>query len=570
MGLPAILRPKKCHTMARTFLPQDLIGLVDMGSNGIRFSISDMSLETARIMPTIFQDRCGVSLYDAQYTTGEKVPISDDVIREVLAALLRFKNICKGFGVPENKIRVVATEATRTAINSAEFRHTIEQETGWDVVMLAKEEEGRIGALGIVSSFPSVNGLAMDLGGGSVQLTWVRSSCGEVQMHPNGSVSLPYGAAALKRLLEAAEREGESHVTRLQEQLRKDFEQAIEFLSIPKYIIDKANSEGGYNLYLSGGGFRGWGYLLMDTHEIQPYPIPIINGFEVSGLTFAPSAMIQASAQSTPFRVSSRRASQVPAVSFLIKTLLSVLKSCSKVHFAQGGLREGLLFSNLSGDIRGTDPLVTATWPYRSPHALMLSRPLFKSLQTLSSSDPAVPLSHFLTSPSYIDAITNLSYVHSTHPKDIQASAALRSTTAGVLASVHGLSHQDRALVALVLCERWGGELSSGDLPFYQGLQRLVGREAAWWTKYVGTLARGTAETYPAARITEELLETSSNWKDKHGKHDLDVKVNLKDYDGTEPGWVVDLKKLGNPKNLVDGFGFRVRVKVQDWVKWET
>ena len=83
-------------------------------------------------------------------------------------------------------------------------------------------------------------------------------------------------------------------------------------------------------------------------------------------------------------------------------------------------------------------------------------------------------------------------------------------------------------------------------------------------------LGQGNAETYPAARITEELLETSSNWKDKHGKHGLEVKVKLKDYDRTEPGWVVDLKKLGNPKNLVDGFGFRVRVKVQDWVKWET
>ena len=555
--------------MARTFLPEDLIGVVDMGSNGIRFSISNMTLETARIMPTIFQDRCGVSLYDAQYATGEKAPISDDVIQEVLAALLRFKHVCKGFGVLEDKIRVVATEATRTAINSAEFLHAIEQATGWKVVLLAKEEEGRIGALGIVSSFSSVNGLAMDLGGGSVQLTWVRSFCGEVQTHPNGSVSLPYGAAALKRLLEVAEREGDSHVARLQEQLRKDLEHAIEFLAIPKLIIDEANSKGGYNLYLSGGGFRGWGYLLMDTHEIQPYPIPIINGFEVSGQAFAPSAMIQESAQSTPFRVSSRRASQVPAVSFLITTLLSVLRTCSKIHFAQGGLREGLLFSNLPNDIRGMDPLVTATLPYRSTHALMLSRPLLGNLESLRSSDPAMLFPSFLASPSYIDAIINLSYFHSTHPKDIQASAALRSTTTGVLASVHGLSHQDRALVGLSLCERWGGELNSGDLPFYQGLQRLVGHEAAWWTKYAGTLARGIAETYPTGNISEELLEISSTWKYKHGEYSLEVTVNLKDYDGREPGWAVDLKKLGKSKNLVEDSGLRVRVKVQEWVKCE-
>ena len=57
-------------------------------------------------MPTIFQDRCGVSLYDAQYTTGEKVPISDDVIREVLAALLRFKIY----------VRVLVYPKTRSAL----------------------------------------------------------------------------------------------------------------------------------------------------------------------------------------------------------------------------------------------------------------------------------------------------------------------------------------------------------------------------------------------------------------------------------------------------------------------
>ena len=62
-------------------------------------------------------------------------------------------------------VRVLATEATRTAENSVDYRRQIKEITGWDVDMLPKEAEGRIGAMGVASSFASVEGLVMDLGG---------------------------------------------------------------------------------------------------------------------------------------------------------------------------------------------------------------------------------------------------------------------------------------------------------------------------------------------------------------------------------------------------------------------
>lgn len=113
----------------------------------------------------MFQDRAAISLYDAQYRSGDKGPIPQDVIDNVLAALARFKVACADFGVPNDKIRILATEATRTAVNSVEFRQQIKDATGWDVNMLPKEMEGRIGALGVASSFSDVEGLVMDLGG---------------------------------------------------------------------------------------------------------------------------------------------------------------------------------------------------------------------------------------------------------------------------------------------------------------------------------------------------------------------------------------------------------------------
>ena len=133
-------------------------------SNGIRFSISDLT-PPARALSTVFQDRAAISLYDAQYQSGDKGPIPQDVINQILAALARFKITCADFGVANDKIRILATEATRTAVNSSDFRQQIKDATGWDVDMLPKEMEGRIGALGVASSFSNVEGLVMDLGG---------------------------------------------------------------------------------------------------------------------------------------------------------------------------------------------------------------------------------------------------------------------------------------------------------------------------------------------------------------------------------------------------------------------
>lgn len=108
-------------------------------------------------MPTLYQHRVGISLYDAQYSTsGERVPIDENTISAVVSSYKQFKRTCQDFGVLPENIKVLATEATRTALNSEQFRGQIKEQVGWDVTMLAKEEEGRVGAMGVASSLPTV------------------------------------------------------------------------------------------------------------------------------------------------------------------------------------------------------------------------------------------------------------------------------------------------------------------------------------------------------------------------------------------------------------------------------
>jgi len=117
-----------------------LRAIVDMGSNGIRLSVSDLSPPLARTLPTVYVIRNDISLYAEQFDpeTGEKIPIPRWVIDAVIAQLMRFKIVCQDLGVHANHIRIIATEATRTAINSTEYRKAIEKATGIEVEMLAR------------------------------------------------------------------------------------------------------------------------------------------------------------------------------------------------------------------------------------------------------------------------------------------------------------------------------------------------------------------------------------------------------------------------------------------------
>ena len=126
--------------------------VVDMGSNGIRCSISDLSPSTSRILPAVYQERCNISLYNVQYQNGVKVPVPEAVIDDILVLLSNFRTTCTGFGVPDQQIQLVATEATRTAINSENFLNRIRDETGLEARLLSQEEESKYGAMGIASS----------------------------------------------------------------------------------------------------------------------------------------------------------------------------------------------------------------------------------------------------------------------------------------------------------------------------------------------------------------------------------------------------------------------------------
>lgn len=523
-----------------------------------------------------------------------------------MSSLTRFKTTCADFGVPETNIRLLATEATRTAENSEDFRRQIKDATAWEVDMLPKEVEGQVGAMGVASSFASVEGLVMDLGGkfswtfdrklltiatdpvstgGSTQLTWMIAKDGHVQTSPKGSISFPYGAAALTQKLaelslptsDNGRRDSKakspilSPQQEFEETMKAEFRQAYKDLELPDELRHKAD-HGLLPLYLSGGGFRGWGYLLMSQHKVSPYPIPIINGFHTTKREFQQTTEISAvAAEEAVFRISKRRAAQVPAVAFLVNVLVEALPMIQQVRFCQGGVREGFLFDSLDATTKALDPLAAATSSFGTPSAPDIAYLLFSGLPGANHLDRSLPPTF---TPALIRAVADMMYLHSSLPKETRSLAALNSTVTGVLASAHGISHADRAILALTLCARWNGDLPPPHQNYQTRLRSILTHQEVFWANYLGALAAIVGNIYPAGHIdsARPRIKFSAHWTDGLGKKGLNQGVILELQCQREDPMtapialnppVNELEKVGKKKNRIGGeFGFGVPIEV--------
>ncbi|KAK9248910.1 Ppx/GppA phosphatase family-domain-containing protein [Lipomyces tetrasporus] len=471
-----------------------LTGVIDIGSNAVRFSVSDLSdSQASRNLPIVFQDRAKISLYDALAASSDR-RISHNVLERLRIAITRFDRVCKALKVLDENVSVFGTEASRSAANSDDMLAMIRNiNSNWTVNLLSQRMEAIYGAMGIASSFYEINGLVMDLGGGSIQISWVSSVAGNFVMS-DSAVSLPYGAAAIFQKLRA------QGVQSIKSEIASAFALAFKKIKLPFPLK-------GANLYLSGGGFRGLGCLAMSIlSDDEYYPVPIINGYRCSIKNLEQVAQQQVNDKTMDllediFRISKRRASQLPGILLLVQALISAAPHIGSVYFCQGGIKEGYLYSKLADSLKIKDPLVTCTAAY--------ARPACTKIETLMN----FAMSSF--TPPYISkrmlpAVVNLLYYQAPYTKDTQATAALNVAVSGVLAGVHGLSHVDRALLGIILCERWGGEVFDErvigrlcDLVVSESRGNL-GLTYMFWGYYVAKLATVLADLFPAGVVDSE------------------------------------------------------------------
>ena len=300
--------------------------IVDIGSNSIRLLVYD---QLGRAPLPRFNEKSLARLAEGLADTGAIAP---DHFRRAIEAVRRFRAIAEAMGVA--RIDAVATEAMRRASNGPRLAGAIEAESGLWVRILSGAEEARFATLGVISGFFRPVGAVGDMGGGSLEVAEA------IDDHVGDRwVSLPLGALPVEAMLS----EGVSAAKRqIDEILRRSLSRA---LARPVF-------------YAVGGGWRALAKAHMDAVGA---PVKVVHGYTLAALEArkfarAVSRLSAAKLAATP-AVPERRARTLPAAALTLDRVLKYLKP-ERVVFSALGLREGLLYSQLSREEQYLDPLI--------------------------------------------------------------------------------------------------------------------------------------------------------------------------------------------------------------------
>ncbi|KAH6689160.1 Ppx/GppA phosphatase [Plectosphaerella plurivora] len=482
-----------------------LFALVDMGSNGIRFSISDLSPPQTRLLRCVYRERSGISLFDAlgASTTPDNASGSladrpllfpPETITQVAETLARFRRIADSYGVPTSQFSVLATEAMRRADNAGLMLTAIREAADIGVHVLAPPVETLFGAvMGSRSSFVAVprGGLFLDLGGGSVQMTWVDTTLPDYEIAAAlAGESMPFGAARLIRVLEQESAEVRTLET---SKLRSSMQAAFAKLcAVFSTLRDACQSDHGIDVYLCGGGFRGYGSMLMHNDTIKPFPISSVGTYSVSGDFFKQTDKMRRTNVETKDKIyglSSRRRQQFPAIVEVVQSFIEAVPNIRTATFCAGSNRDGALLMKLPRPMRESNPLDVLgglTGP-DTPIAEAVLGTLLKAIPSsfdLSRTPTIVSLG---LGPLFAKQI----WAHPGEDDDANASYSLNEAITRD-PGAPGLTHLTRAVLATAMCSRWGANLGPIDSALHENLKALVkkaDRHAVFWAEYFGAVA---------------------------------------------------------------------------------
>ena len=141
----------------------------DIGSNSIKVRVVETNGPLRR---TLFESRypirLGASSFEQGVLTDEDIGLTVGAFEEVAA-------VTRSFGV--GMTRVVATSALREASNAGELVEAVHRATGFGIDVISGAEEAHLIACGLRPEMhPDAHNLVIDIGGGSTELIYTRTS----------------------------------------------------------------------------------------------------------------------------------------------------------------------------------------------------------------------------------------------------------------------------------------------------------------------------------------------------------------------------------------------------------
>jgi len=189
------------------------IGLVDIGSNTIRLVIFEFDSKTG--LNEILNIKTPARL--SQYLTDD-LTMNQDGIDVLTSTLHSFKAVADKFKV--NELHPIATAAIRQSTNQHAIIKHIKNELNINIKIIPEQEEAFYGFYAITHTTDVENGVSIDIGGGSTEVTLFKDKA-MIEAH-----SFPFGVVTLKRkFFENKDHNDKSAIKTMEKFLSKQFEQ---------------------------------------------------------------------------------------------------------------------------------------------------------------------------------------------------------------------------------------------------------------------------------------------------------------------------------------------------------
>jgi exopolyphosphatase/guanosine-5'-triphosphate,3'-diphosphate pyrophosphatase len=305
------------------------ISVIDIGSNSIRLVVYE---GVARAPTVLFNEKMLAGLGRGIVSTGRLDP---EAVRRAVEEFRRFRALSEQAGA--ETLHVIATAAAREAENGMDFIHRAEDILGTGIQVLSGREEAHYSALGVISAFHPADGIAGDLGGGSLELVDVKGE--EI----GDGITLPLGGL------------------RLQDMAKNSPPAAGRIVSEEIARAALLRQGRGRTFYCVGGTWRNLARLHMN---VTNYPLAVMHHYEMDPETIGDFLKQVARNDMDKMRwierIPKSRRALLPYGAIVLQEIIRVMEPKNIVVSALG-VREGYLYSLLSPSERRVDPLISAS-----------------------------------------------------------------------------------------------------------------------------------------------------------------------------------------------------------------
>ena len=390
------------------------VGVIDVGSNSVRMVVFDGA---ARSPAYFFNEKvmCGLGRDFAK--TGRLHAEGRD---RALDAMKRFAVLARGMGASPTV--TVATAAMREAADGPEFRELVERETGLPMWVIDGPEEARLSAQGVLLGWPGAEGLVCDIGGSSMELAQVAD--GRVGKRVTSALG-PLRLQGISGGKKGVKAEIKHVLTELVERVGSDHKR----------------------LFLVGGSWRAIakidmvrrGYPLHVLHEYRMTPKSVRETLKYIDTHDVDTLRAQTG-------IGESRMALVPLAALVLRRLVRALKT-GEIAISSYGIREGMLYEQMSQRLRDRDPLIESCRFVEQKDARLpgFGRALYHFILPLFKGER----------PSRQRIIRAACLLHDVswraHP-DYRHEACFDNATR---ANLGGLTHPDRVFLGLSLLHRY-------------------------------------------------------------------------------------------------------------------